>query len=141
GIRSHVASGVEVLYSKGCGIDDSSTAGFAAAVAAARRAGVAILALGEREDMSGEAASRSSLGLPGVQQQLLEAIQATGTPVVLVLMNGRPLVLEWAAEKIPAIVETWFLGIEAGSAIGDVLFGIVNPSGHLTVTFPRAVGQ
>ena len=141
GIRSHVASGVDVLYAKGCGVEDSSTAGFADAVAAARRAGVAILVLGERQDMSGEAASRASPVLPGVQQQLLEAIQATGTPVVLVLMNGRPLILEWAAEHVPAIVETWFLGIEAGSAIGDVLFGLANPSGHLPITFPRDVGQ
>ena len=91
--------------------------------------------------MSGEAASRSSLGLPGVQQQLLEAVAATGTPVVLVLMNGRPLILEWAAEHVPAIVETWFLGVEAGHATAEVLFGEVNPSGRLPVTFPRALGQ
>ena len=110
-------------------------------MAAARQAKVAILVLGERHDMSGEAASRSSLGLPGVQQQLLEAIAATGTPVVLVLMNGRPLILEWAAEHVPAIVETWFLGVEAGNATADVLFGDVNPSGRLPVTFPRSVGQ
>lgn len=141
GIRSAVPAGVEVAYAPGCGIEDTSTAGFAAAVAAARRAGVAIMVLGERHDMSGEAASRSSLGLPGVQQQLLEAIHATGTPVVLVLMNGRPLILEWAAERIPAILETWFLGVEAGPAIADVLFGVVNPSGRLPVTIPRALGQ
>jgi beta-glucosidase len=141
GIRSHAATGVEVRYAAGCGIEDTSAAGFADAVTAARGANVAILVLGERHDMSGEAASRSSIGLPGVQQQLLEAIQATGTPVVLVLMNGRPLVLEWAAEHVPAIVEAWFLGVESGSAIGDVLFGIVNPSGRLPVTFPRALGQ
>jgi beta-glucosidase len=91
--------------------------------------------------MSGEAASRSSLGLPGVQQQLLEAVAATGTPVVLVLMNGRPLILEWAADHVPAIVETWFLGVEAGNATADVLFGDVNPSGRLPVTFPRVLGQ
>src|SRR6266853_1368199 len=94
-----------VLYAQGSGIEDTSTAGFAAAVTAARQAKVAILVLGERGDMSGEAASRSSLGLPGVQQQLLEAVAATRTPVVLVLMNGRPLILEWAADHVPAIVE------------------------------------
>jgi beta-glucosidase len=141
GIKTRVPSGTEVLYAQGAGIEDTSTAGFADAVAAARRAKVAILVLGERHDMSGEAASRSSLGLPGVQQQLLEAVAATGTPVVLVLMNGRPLILEWAAERIPAIVETWFLGVEAGNATADVLFGDVNPSGRLPVTFPRSVGQ
>jgi len=129
------------LYAQGSGIDDTSKAGFAAAVAAARQAKVAILVLGERGDMSGEAASRSSLGLPGVQQQLLEAVAATGTPVVLVLMNGRPLILQWASDHVPAIVETWFLGVEAGNATADVLFGDVNPSARLPVTFPRVLGQ
>src|SRR6058998_4208153 len=91
--------------------------------------------------MSGEAASRSSLGLPGVQQQLLEAVQATGTPVALILMNGRPLTVQWAADHVSAIVEAWFLGVETGHALADVLFGDVSPSGKLPVTFPRAVGQ
>jgi len=140
GIKAKVP-GTAVLYAQGSGIEDTSTAGFAAAVTAARQAKVAILVLGERGDMSGEAASRSSLGLPGVQQQLLEAVAATRTPVVLVLMNGRPLILEWAADHVPAIVETWFLGVEAGNATADVLFGDVNPSGRLPVTFPRVLGQ
>ena len=131
----------QVVYAQGSGIEDTATAGFAEAVRAARQAKVAVLVLGERHDMSGEAASRASLGLPGVQQQLLEAVAATGTPVVLVLMNGRPLVLEWAAEHVPAIVETWFLGVEAGHAITDVLFGDVNPSGRLVTSFPRSEGQ
>ncbi len=138
GIKTKVQT---VLYAQGSGIDDTSRAGFAAAVAAARQAKVAVLVLGERGDMSGEAASRASLGLPGIQQQLLEAVAATGTPVVLVLMNGRPLILEWASDHVPAIVETWFLGIEAGNATADVLFGDVNPSGRLPVTFPRVLGQ
>jgi len=141
GIKSKAPAGTQVLYAQGSGIDDTSKAGFAAAVAAARQAKVAILVLGERGDMSGEAASRASLGLPGVQQQLLEAVVATGTPVVLVLMNGRPLILEWASDHVPAIVETWFLGIEAGNATADILFGDVNPSGRLPVTFPRVLGQ
>jgi len=141
GIKNRVAAGTQVLYARGAGIEDTSTGGFADAVATARRAKVAILVLGERHDMSGEAASRSSLGLPGVQQQLLEAVAATGTPVVLVLMNGRPLILEWAAEHVPAIVEDWFLGVESGNATAEVLFGDVNPSGRLPVTFPRAIGQ
>jgi beta-glucosidase len=141
GIKSKVPSGTQVLYAQGSGIEDTATAGFAAAVAAARQAKVAILVLGERGDMSGEAASRSSLGLPGVQERLLEAVAGTGTPVVLVLMNGRPLILEWASDHVPAIVETWFLGVEAGNATADVLFGDVNPSGRLPITFPRVLGQ
>ncbi|HEV8381542.1 MAG TPA: glycoside hydrolase family 3 N-terminal domain-containing protein, partial [Gemmatimonadales bacterium] len=141
GIKSKLPAGTQVLYAQGSGIEDTSTAGFAAAVAAARQAKVAILVLGERGDMSGEAASRTSLGLPGRQQQLLEAVAATGTPVVLVLMNGRPLILEWASDHVPAIVETWFLGVETGNATADVLFGDVNPSGRLSVTFPRVLGQ
>ena len=141
GIKSKVPAGIQVLYAQGAGIEDTSKAGFAAAVAAARQAKVAILVLGERGDMSGEAASRSSLGLPGTQEQLLEAVAATGTPVVLVLMNGRPLILEWASDHVPAIVETWFLGVEAGNATADVPFGDVNPSGRLPVTFPRVLGQ
>src|SRR6266568_3915348 len=137
GIMSKVPAATQVVYAQGAGMEDTSTAGFAAALAAARQAKVAVLVLGERGDMSGEAASRSSLDLPGVQQQLLEAVAATGTPVVLVLMNGRPLILEWASDHVPAIVETWFLGVEAGNAIADVLFGDVNPSARLPVTFPR----
>ena len=141
GIQSKAPAGTQVLYVQGSGFEDTSTAGFAAAVVAARQARVAILVLGERGDMSGEAASRSELGLPGVQQQLLEAVAATGTPVVLVLMNGRPLILPWASDHVPAILETWFLGVEAGNAIADVLVGDVNPSGRLPVTFPRVLGQ
>ncbi len=141
GIKAKLPAGTQVSYAQGAGIEDTSTAGFAAAVAAAKQAKVAILVLGERAEMSGEAASRASIGLPGVQQQLLEAVAATGTPVVLVLMNGRPLIFEWAAEHVPAIVETWFLGVEAGNATADVLFGDYNPSGRLPVTFPRALGQ
>ncbi|OLD71235.1 MAG: glycosyl hydrolase [Ignavibacteria bacterium 13_1_40CM_2_61_4] len=140
GIKTRAGS-VSVVYAKGCGLTDTATAGFAEAVAAAKQADVAILVLGEAGDMSGEAASRANLDLPGVQLRLLEAIHATGTPVVLVLMNGRPLTLPWAAEHVPAIVESWFLGLETGPALAAVLFGEVSPSGKLPVTFPRAVGQ
>jgi beta-glucosidase len=91
--------------------------------------------------MSGEAASRANLDLPGKQKELVKAIIGTGNPVVLVLMNGRPLTLSWEAEHATAIIEAWFLGTEAGNAIADILFGDVNPSGKLTATFPRAVGQ
>jgi beta-glucosidase len=130
-----------VIYARGCGIADSDTTGIAEAVAAARRADAAVLVLGEGEEMSGEAASRALLDLPGVQQRLLEAVQATGTPVVLVLMAGRPLALPWAAANVRAMVEAWFLGVETGHALADVLFGDVAPSGKLPVSVPRAVGQ
>jgi beta-glucosidase len=140
GIKQRAGS-VSVTYAKGCGITDSSTAGFAEAVAAAKQADVAVLVLGEMGDMSGEAASRAFLDLPGVQQRLLEAVQATGTPVVLVVNSGRPLTVAWAAEHVPAIVEAWFLGVETGPALASVLFGDVSPSGKLPVTFPRSVGQ
>jgi len=141
GIKARAGSGVSVVYAKGCGITDTTTAGFAEAVAAAKQADVAVLVLGEAGDMSGEAASRANIDLPGVQPQLLEAIHATGTPIVLVVMSGRPLTIPWAAEHVPAIVESWFLGVEDGSALAAVLFGDVSPSGKLPVTFPRAVGQ
>ena len=140
GIKARAGS-VSVLYAKGCGITDTGTAAFADAVAAVKQADVAVLVLGEAGDMSGEAASRADIDLPGVQPRLLEAITATGTPVVLVIMNGRPLTIPWAAEHVPAIVESWFLGVETGPALAAVLFGDVSPSGKLPATFPRTVGQ
>ena len=120
--------------------DDAKT--IAEAVETAKKADVAILALGENADwMTGEASSRAHLGLPGNQEQLLEAVAATGKPVILVLFTGRPSEIKWAGAHIPAIVEAWFPGIEGGHAVADVLFGDVNPSAKLTVSFPRAVGQ
>ena len=134
-------SGAILTYAKGTEISGTSDSGFAAAVAAAQNSDVAILALGESSDMSGEAASRAYLDLPGNQQQLLEAVVATGKPVVLLVFSGRPLVLDWAAQHVPAIMEVWFPGVETGPAIVDTLFGDVAPSGKLTMSFPRAVGQ
>jgi beta-glucosidase len=120
--------------------DDAKT--IAEAVETAKKADVAILALGEPTNwMEGEASSRTTLGFTGVQQQLLEAVVATGKPVILVVLAGRPLELKWAAAHVPAILEAWSPGIEAGHAIADVLFGDVNPSGKLPASFPRAVGQ
>jgi beta-glucosidase len=113
----------------------------AEAVRVARQADVVVVAVGETAEMSGEASARSSLDLPGRQLELIQAIHATGKPYVVVLMNGRPLTINWLAENSPAILETWFAGTEAGNAIADVLFGDVNPGGKLPVTFPRAVGQ
>jgi beta-glucosidase len=141
GIRSAVSSKTKVLYAKGCEVEESDRSGFQQAVDVAKMADTVILALGENADMSGEAASRSTLDLPGVQQELAEAIHATGTPVVVLLMNGRPLSITWLAEHIPALLETWFLGVQMGHAVADVLFGDYNPGGKLTVTFPRSVGQ
>ncbi len=111
------------------------------AVAAANKADVVVAALGESFAMSGEAASRSDIGLPGGQEDLLRALVKTGKPVVLVLMNGRPLTLPWEAAHCGAILETWFGGIEGGHSVADVLFGDYNPSGRLTASFPRNVGQ
>ncbi|MDE3068396.1 MAG: glycoside hydrolase family 3 C-terminal domain-containing protein, partial [Verrucomicrobiota bacterium] len=111
------------------------------AVAVAKRANVVVAVLGESSGMSGEAASRSRLGLPRCQETLLRALVKTDKPVVLVLMNGRPLTLAWEAAHCGAILETWFGGTEAGNAIADVLFGDYNPSGKLTAAFPRDVGQ
>jgi len=120
--------------------DDAKT--IAEAVETAKKADVAILALGEPTDwMEGEAASRATLGFTGVQEQLLEAVVATGKPVILVVLAGRPLELKWAAAHAPAILEGWSPGIEAGHALADVLFGDVNPSGKLPASLPRAVGQ
>ncbi len=141
GITGAVARSTGVGYARGCSIDTAGTEGFAAAVELARRADVVILALGEDRDMSGEASCRSSLDLPGSQQALLEAVMRTGKPVVLVLMNGRPLSIAWAAGHVPAIIEGWYLGTTTGSALADVIFGDYNPSGRLPVSVPRTVGQ
>jgi len=141
GIRNKVSPKTKVLYAKGCDIECSSKEGFEKAVSIAKQSDVAILVVGERGDMSGEAASRAYLDLPGVQEDLVKAVYETGVPIVVVLMNGRPLSIKWIAEHIPAIVEAWFLGLQTGRAVADVLFGDYNPGGKLPVTFPRTVGQ
>jgi beta-glucosidase len=122
---------------EGCGSDT----GFAEAVAVARAADQVVLALGETREMSGEAAARSTLDLPGKQEELIRAIKATGKPFVVVLFNGRPLALEDVVGDTPAILEAWFPGVQAGPAVADVLFGKVNPGGKLPVSFPRRLGQ
>jgi beta-glucosidase len=134
--------GGKVLYSEGTQILTTSDAGFDAARHAAEQADLVVLALGEDgPTMTGEAGSRAHLDLPGNQQELLQAIAATGKPVVLIVFSGRPLVLNWAAQHVPAIMEAWFPGIEAGPALTNLLFGDASPSGKLAVSFPRAVGQ
>lgn len=141
GLQNKVGKNTKLLYAKGCDVDGTNKDGFAEAVATAKQADVVILSIGERRDMSGEAKSRSDLHLPGVQEDLVKAIQATGKPVVVLINAGRPLVFNWTADNVPAIVYTWWLGTEAGNAIANVLFGDYNPSGKLPMTFPREVGQ
>ncbi len=141
GIRQAVSLGTRVLYAKGANYEGTDTSGFPEAVRMAREADVAILLLGEHPDMSGEARSRGSLDLPGVQQRLAQLVRSTGRPTVVVLMNGRPLSTQWLADSIPAIIEAWYPGVQAGPAIADVLFGDHSPSGKLPVTVPRTVGQ
>jgi len=141
GLQNKVGKNTKLLYAKGCEVDGDNKDGFAEAVAAAKQADVVVLSIGERRDMSGEAKSRSDLHLPGVQEDLVKAIQATGKPVVVLVNAGRPLIFNWTADNVPAIVYTWWLGTEAGNAIANVLFGDYNPSGKLPMTFPREVGQ
>ena len=144
GIRAKVAGrrgSVKAAHAKGCEAVGGTRDGFDEAVRTAGDSDVAILAVGEPSTQSGEATSLTSLDLPGHQQALIEAVHATGRPIVVVLMNGRSLTINWVAEHVPAILEAWYPGTQAGPAIADVLFGDVNPGGKLPVTFPRAVGQ
>jgi beta-glucosidase len=141
GIRAKAGPQMRIIHASGGSVMASKPAELDAAVSVARQADLVLLVLGEEGKMSGEARSRVSLDLPGRQQELLERVVATGKPVALVVMSGRPLVLSWAAKNVPAIVWPWFPGSQAGHAIADVLFGDVNPSAKLPVTFPRSVGQ
>ncbi|UWY29789.1 glycoside hydrolase family 3 C-terminal domain-containing protein [Flavobacterium sp. TR2] len=141
GLQSKVGKNTKLLYAKGCEVTGDNKDGFAEAVATAKQADVVILSVGERHDMSGEAKSRSDIHLPGVQEDLIKAVMATGKPVVVLINAGRPLVFNWTADNVPAIMYTWWLGSEAGNAIANVLFGDYNPSGKLPMTFPREVGQ
>jgi len=141
GIKNKLGKSTEVNYEEGCTILGEEKNGFAKAVELAKASDVAIVVVGESRNMAGEASSRAKIDLPGIQEDLVEAIQKTGKPVVVVLMNGRPLTIPWIQENVSAVIETWYLGIQAGNAIADVLFGDYNPSGKLPVTFPRYVGQ
>lgn len=141
GLEQAVGKSAVIRYAKGCEIEGDDRSGFDEAVRLARTCDVAILCLGENRFMSGEGASRTRLTLPGVQRELLQKIKETGTPVVLLLSNGRPLVLDWEKQNIATIVECWQLGVEAGHAIADVLLGRYNPSGKLTMSFPYNEGQ
>lgn len=156
GIQEKTKSKAEVLYTKGCDLvdahwpeseiidyplTDDEQAEIDKAVENARQADVAVVVLGGGQRTCGENKSRTSLNLPGRQLQLLQAIQATGKPVVLILINGRPLSINWADKFVPAILEAWYPGSKGGTALADILFGDYNPGGKLTVTFPKTVGQ
>ncbi len=139
-IRRSNAEG-EVRFAQGCEVRSANQTGFAEALEAVRQSDLAVLVMGESSDMSGEAKSRTDIGLPGVQTELLRQIRALGKPTVLVLLNGRPLVLEDESRLADAILEVWFPGSEGARAIADVLFGREYPSGKLPATFPRNLGQ
>lgn len=144
GMKARARAGTRVSYAKGASYefaDAGKTDGFAEALALAKNSDVVVAVMGEKWDMTGEAASRTSLDLPGNQQALLEELVATGKPVVLVVMSGRPNSIGWAQEHVPAILHAWYPGTQGGHAVADVLFGDYNPSGKLPVTFPRTVGQ
>jgi len=145
GIKTKVKD-TKILYAAGCEYNSDSRDGFPEAIKAAQAANVAIVVVGGKSGLTpdctcGEMRDRAELGLLGVQGELVKAIYDTGTPTVLVLVDGRPLALDWIAEKIPAIVEAWLPGEEGGNAVADVLFGDYNPGGKLPVSFPRKVGQ
>ncbi len=135
------AAGVQVIYEPGCNIATAIEGGITRAVAAANESDIIVLALGETMDMSGEAASRQNIVIPQAQLDLAIELKKLGKPIILVLTNGRPLLLDWFEENADAIVETWFLGSQAGRAITDVLLGSYNPSGKLSISFPRTHGQ
>lgn len=141
GVKNKLGNNTKIRYVKGCDAKCEDASEFEKAVDAAKDSDFTILVVGESAAMSGEASSRSNIDLPGRQLDLIKAVAATKKPYAVVLMNGRPLTINWVAENSPAILETWFAGTEAGNAIADVLFGDVNPSGKLPVTFPRSVGQ
>jgi len=145
-IAQKVSSQTRVLFAQGCEINNRDQAGFDEAIRVAQEAEVVILVVGDRSGLtddctSGESRDRADLGLPGVQEGLVRAIAETGKPVIVILVNGRPLAIPWIAEHIAAIVEAWLPGEEGGAAIADILFGDANPGGKLPMTFPRTVGQ
>ncbi|MBK8556719.1 MAG: beta-glucosidase BglX [Lewinellaceae bacterium] len=131
----------KINYVKGCDVEGDDRSGFTAAFSAAQAADVVVVVVGERATMSGEATSKVDIGLPGVQSLLIEKLAATGKPVIVVLMNGRPLVIPEVDKNATAILEAWWLGTETGNALADVLYGSYNPSGKLPMSFPRSVGQ
>ncbi|MEM6522654.1 MAG: glycoside hydrolase family 3 N-terminal domain-containing protein [Bacteroidota bacterium] len=141
GITEKVAGKAKINYAKGCDLMSNSKAGFPEAIAAAKKSDVVVLAIGGSKATCGEGKDRSDLDLFGVQNELVEAIYKTGKPIIAVLINGRPLTINYVAENIPSIIESWYLGMRTGEALAEVIFGDYNPGGKLTVSFPRSVGQ
>jgi len=155
GIKAAVSSETALHFAKGCELFGASTDGFVEAVEAARASDVAVVCIGERSQahggtgwgsaigvaISGEGYDRTALTLAGVQEELVRAVVATGTPTIVVLINGRPISSEWIAEHVPTILEAWYPGEEGGHALADILFGAVNPSGKLPITVPRSAGH
>ncbi len=156
GIKNYVGNGAAVTYAKGCDVTDPTwpeseiietpltqqeQASIDSAVAAAKQADVVIAVVGENIDQVGESQSRTGLNLPGRQLKLIQALQATGKPVVMVMINGQPLTVNWENKYVPAILEAWFPGPESGQVIAETLFGDNNPGGKLSITFPKTVGQ
>lgn len=141
GLKNKLGKNTQLLFAKGCNINDDDKNGFEEAVEAAKKADLVIVSVGEAHDMSGEAKSRSNIHLSGVQEDLLKVVQATGKPVVVLMNSGRPLIFNWVADNVPAILYTWWLGTEAGNAIADVLCGDYNPAGKLPMSFPLSEGQ
>jgi beta-glucosidase len=141
GLTKKVGESIKINYARGCDLLSPSKAGIPEAVAAANRSDAVVLVVGGSRKTGGEGVDRSELDLIGVQNELVEAIHQTGKPVIVVLINGRPLTINYIAENIPAILETWYLGMHSGDAIADALFGDVNPGGKLSVSFPRSASQ
>jgi beta-glucosidase len=141
GLKAAVGANAQVNFQPGCEVEDNSLDRLPAAVAAAASADVIIAVVGQSRDQAGENLDRDNLDLVGGQEKLVEAMQATGKPVVVVLENGAPLTINWINDHVPAIVESWYLGQSAGTAVAEVLFGQVNPGGKLSVSFPRNLGQ
>ena len=139
--EKYAGTNVKFVYAQGCDLTTDNRDGFAEALATARRADVVLAVMGEDFNWSGEAASRSDIRLPGAQQELLKELKKTGKPVGVVLMNGRPLDLSWEDANLDAIMEAWYLGTMSGHGLADVIAGDYNPSGRLTMSFPRNVGQ
>ncbi|RXP59362.1 glycosyl hydrolase [Lutibacter sp. HS1-25] len=141
GLKNKVEGKIKINYAQGCQLMNNSKEGFSDAVAAAKKSDAVVLVVGGSRRTGGEGVDRDDLDLYGVQNELVEAINKTGKPVIVVLINGRPLSINYIAQNIPSILETWYLGMRSGDAIADAIFGDVNPGGKLTVSFPRSVGQ
>ncbi len=141
GIKQKVGDNVKINYAQGVSLLGTSKTGIPKAVAAAKKSDAVVLVVGGSKRTCGEGGDRSDLDLYGLQNELVEAIHKTGKPVIVVLINGRPLTVNYIAENIPSVLETWYLGMHSGDAIADALFGDVNPGGKLTVSFPRSIGQ